>query len=146
MNGNIWVSLNQASIHYRASTRPRTQTFKIRLENESRVGTPLCRNLPGCVPDQVRAIQNWILTYHWRIIYTARCNNNQGKQNYKSKHFSKVFFFNFFNRWCFLDCLLMIECRQATLFASVQRPMNSQLVRLSPPPRPPLWNLFWAPI
>ena len=28
------------------STQPRTQTFSIRLENESRVGTPLCRNLP----------------------------------------------------------------------------------------------------
>ena len=28
-----------------ASTRLRAQTFKIRLNNESRVGTPLCRNL-----------------------------------------------------------------------------------------------------
>ena len=30
---------------YRASTRPRLQAFKIRLENESRVGTPIRRNL-----------------------------------------------------------------------------------------------------
>ena len=29
----------------RASTRPRIQTFNIRLENESRVGTPLCQNM-----------------------------------------------------------------------------------------------------
>ena len=29
----------------RISTRPRTQTFKIRLEKESWVGTPLCQNL-----------------------------------------------------------------------------------------------------
>ena len=30
---------------YRASTRPRLQAFKIRLEDESRVGTPIRRNL-----------------------------------------------------------------------------------------------------
>ena len=30
---------------YRASTQLRLQTFKIRLENETRVGTPICRNL-----------------------------------------------------------------------------------------------------
>ena len=35
--------------HYRASTRPRTQTFKIRLEIESRVGTPLRQNLLWCL-------------------------------------------------------------------------------------------------
>ena len=33
---------------YRASTRPRLQAFKIRLENESRVGTPICRSLMIC--------------------------------------------------------------------------------------------------
>ena len=32
-------------LQYRASTRPRSQTFKIPLEKESRVGTPLCQNL-----------------------------------------------------------------------------------------------------
>ena len=32
---------------YRASTRPRQQTFMIWLENESRVGTPIRRNLVG---------------------------------------------------------------------------------------------------
>ena len=36
--------------HYRASTRPRSQTFQIRLENESPDGTPLHRNLlPMCI-------------------------------------------------------------------------------------------------
>ena len=30
---------------YRASTQPRLQAFKIRLEDESWVGTPICRNL-----------------------------------------------------------------------------------------------------
>ena len=30
---------------YRASTRPSLQTFKTRLENESRVGTPIRQNL-----------------------------------------------------------------------------------------------------
>ena len=31
---------------YRASTRPRLLAFKIHLENESQVGTPIRRNLP----------------------------------------------------------------------------------------------------
>ena len=31
--------------HHRTSTQPRSQTFKIRLKNESWVGTPFCWNL-----------------------------------------------------------------------------------------------------
>ena len=42
----IVLRLNTISgFQYWASTRPRTQTFKSRLKNESRVGTLLCRNL-----------------------------------------------------------------------------------------------------
>ena len=41
---------------YRALTRLRLQTFKTRLENESRVGTPIRRNLFGVkekrIPEQ----------------------------------------------------------------------------------------------
>ena len=55
MNDDIRASSNRARIRAstehdfpisnRASTRLRAQTFKIRLDNESRVGTPLRRNL-----------------------------------------------------------------------------------------------------
>ena len=55
MNDGIQAISNRAGIHastepifgfkYRASTRPRLLAFKIRLENESRVGTPIRRNL-----------------------------------------------------------------------------------------------------
>ena len=34
---------------YKVSTRPRTQTFKIRLENESRIGTPLCKKFDSLI-------------------------------------------------------------------------------------------------
>ena len=43
---------------YRGSTQPRLQTFKIRLENESRVGTPIRRNLLGAFNIQPCLILN----------------------------------------------------------------------------------------
>ena len=41
-----------------ASTRLRAQTFKISLDNESRVGTPLRRNLLKCNVKVLKACQN----------------------------------------------------------------------------------------
>ena len=55
MNDDIWASSNRAGFRaltehdfgfqYRASTQFRLQTYKTRLENESRVGTWICQNL-----------------------------------------------------------------------------------------------------
>ena len=52
MNNGIQAISNQAGI--RASTPPRLQAFKIGLENESRVGTPIRRNLMFCVSAQAK--------------------------------------------------------------------------------------------
>ena len=38
-------ALTEDDFWFRASTRPRLQAFKICLENESQVGTLICRNL-----------------------------------------------------------------------------------------------------
>ena len=78
------ISLNQACIRlntilgfqYRASTRLRLQTFKIRLENESRVGTPLRRNLDGT-------------TFHFFLTFNA-----VHLQRYKSEFFFIFLFQN----------------------------------------------------
>ena len=43
---------------YQASTRPRLLAFEIRLENESRVGTPLRQNLCKSVKCKVSAENN----------------------------------------------------------------------------------------
>ena len=51
---------------YQALTQPRLQTFKAGLKNESRVGTPICRNLKSMKVCLVRkAWQNEI--WHWGL-------------------------------------------------------------------------------
>ena len=40
----LWLN-TILGFQYQASTLPRLQTFKTRLENESQIGTPICQNL-----------------------------------------------------------------------------------------------------
>ena len=71
MNGNIQASSNCScifvlrlntilSFQYRASTRPWTHIFKIRLENKSRVGTPIICCMLKCLNGLPTALKKFL--------------------------------------------------------------------------------------
>ena len=106
--GQIWAN-NSTTLHYsknslngyffmnQASTRLRLKTKDIRLENDSRVGTPICQNLQGvCVK------KDYIWIPH--ICVTSLMNYPSGMVKFSLKVlFANLFNFSLFSaNFCYL--------------------------------------------